>query len=302
MGAIDFPSNPTDQQVFSSGGVTYLYNASIGAWLTSYVSTPLYTSANTQVLYNDDGQSKGNTGLVFDRRANTLIVNNLVAAGSNVASVINSAFGRANTALQNTSGTFAGDLSLTGNVGIGQAATAMKLDVNGLIHLNYYSGTGAGTWYDGQNYTNRFFLGCEPTGNTFRLWDGSASANRLLVDSSGNVVIGASSTSYKLQVNGSFAATSITETSSITYKENVESLESTDLLYYLRPVVYDRKGSKKDTKEPGLIAEEVYQFLPELVSLNAEGKPDGIHYSKLTVYLLNEIKNLKLEVERLKSK
>jgi hypothetical protein len=115
MGAIDFPSNPTDGQTYSSGGVNYIYNASIGAWLTSYVSTPLYTSANTQVLYNDDGQSKGNTGLVFDRRANTLIVNNLVAAGSNVASVINSAFGRANTALQNTSGTLAGNLSVTGS-------------------------------------------------------------------------------------------------------------------------------------------------------------------------------------------
>jgi hypothetical protein len=123
MGAIDFPSNPTDQQVFSSGGVNYIYNASIGAWLTSYVSTPLYTSANTQVLYNDDGQSVGNTGLVFNRRANTLIVNNLVAAGSNVADVlrtsyntVNSAFGRANTALQNTSGTFSGNLATTGNI------------------------------------------------------------------------------------------------------------------------------------------------------------------------------------------
>ncbi len=129
MGAIDFPSNPTDQQVFSSGGVNYIYNASIGAWLTSYVSTPLYTSANTQVLYNDDGQSKGNTGLVFDRRANTLIVNNLVAAGSNVASVINSAFGKANTSLQNTSGTFAGSLSVTANVGIGVSSPAYRIHV-----------------------------------------------------------------------------------------------------------------------------------------------------------------------------
>ncbi len=101
--------------------------------------------------------------------------------------VANAAFAKANTALQNTSGTFAGDLSLTGNVGVGQAATAMRLDVNGLVHLNYSSGTGAGIWYDGQNSTNRFFIGCEPSGNTIRVWDASAGANRLHIDVNGHL-------------------------------------------------------------------------------------------------------------------
>lgn len=43
----------------------------------------------------------------------------------------NAAFGKANTALQNTSGTFAGDLTLTGSVGIGTSTLTDKLTVAG---------------------------------------------------------------------------------------------------------------------------------------------------------------------------
>ncbi len=208
MGAIDFPSNPTDQQVFSSGGVTYIYNASIGAWLTSYVSTPLYTSANTQVLYNDDGQSKGNTGLVFDRRANTLIVNNLVAAGSNIASVINSAFGRANTALQNTDGVvFNGSLKTTGYLGVNQINPQKMLHVGTGGNSNAYVGD-VYIYDDGQAHVH--------STNTRALYINSAAALKLNAEVAGNidmvvgggsVSIGTTSVVSKLSVVGSIAIT-----------------------------------------------------------------------------------------------
>lgn len=268
MASLDFPSNPVDQQQYSLNGIVYIYNASIGAWLTVLSSKVTDTSSNTQVLFNDAGFSNGSFGLVFNKTANTLTSNTIVT---------------------------------TGKIGIGTSTPNFPLDINGIAHIYYYSGTGAGIWYDGENYTNRFFLGCEPSGNTFRLWDGSASANRLLVDASGNVSIGQSSTTYKLQVNGSFAASSITETSSIVFKENIEDLQlSTDLIHLFRPVTYDKIGEGKPSKEIGLIAEDVFKFAPELVSLDGEGNPHGIFYTRLAVYLLKVIEELKTEVEELK--
>jgi hypothetical protein len=88
--------------------------------------------------------------------------------------------------------------------------------------------------------------------------------------------------------------TTIVETSSIAYKENVNPIiGALDAIMQLAGVTYDRKdGSSKN--EAGLIKEEVEKVLPNLV------KDDGIHYTKLTAYLIEAIKTLKEEVTDLK--
>jgi Chaperone of endosialidase len=95
------------------------------------------------------------------------------------------------------------------------------------------------------------------------------------------------------------SCTSFTETSSITFKENVVPLENPlESVIKLVGVKYDRKdGSQKN--EPGLIAEDVYKIIPELVQLK-DGKPFGIHYTKLTAYLVECIKTLQTEIDELK--
>lgn len=52
--------------------------------------------------------------------------------------------------------------------------------------------------------------------------------------------------------------------------------------------------------EPGLIAEEVFEVLPELVTVDEEGNPSGVKYSKLSIYLLEGFKYLFEEIEKLK--
>lgn len=183
MASLDFPSNPSDQQTYTLNGITYQYNAAIGAWLTVVVgSQPVTLAANTQVLYSNNGLISGSNGLVFNNSANTLYANAIIANSINVitdmrvtgnlrigtgtvtitnnsisaASIVvggsaipsgdsanlafatanasfntsNASFGKANTALQNTSGTFAGNLSVSGNVGISTSSSNYKLDVN----------------------------------------------------------------------------------------------------------------------------------------------------------------------------
>jgi hypothetical protein len=99
---------------------------------------------------------------------------------------------------------------------------------------------------------------------------------------------------------GSLTATTIIETSSIALKENVNPiLHALESILQLNGVTYDRKdGSRK--MEAGLIAEEVFEILPNIVTKDQEGKVDGITYTKLTAYLIEAIKELKSEIDVLK--
>jgi hypothetical protein len=102
-------------------------------------------------------------------------------------------------------------------------------------------------------------------------------------------------------ISGQMTATSIVETSSIVFKENVNPITNAlDMVMQLAGVTYDRKDNKEH--EAGLIAEDVYKILPDLVSLDADGKPHGIKYTKLGAYLLESIKTLKEEINSLKNK
>ena len=90
-----------------------------------------------------------------------------------------------------------------------------------------------------------------------------------------------------MYIGGSFTAQSITETSSIALKENVQ----------LAGVIYDRKDGSS-TSEPGLIAEDVKKVIPELVTENSE----SVYYTKIGAYLIEAIKTLKEEIDIVKKK
>jgi hypothetical protein len=92
----------------------------------------------------------------------------------------------------------------------------------------------------------------------------------------------------------------LTESSSIVLKENVNPITNAlDAVMQLVGVTYDRKnGSSKN--EAGLIAEDVDKILPNLVSHKEDGSAEGIHYTKLTAYLIEAIKSLKAEINELK--
>jgi hypothetical protein len=97
-------------------------------------------------------------------------------------------------------------------------------------------------------------------------------------------------------ISGQMTATTIVETSSIAFKENINPIENAlNLIMQLDGVTYDRKDNREH--EAGLIAEKVYTVAPDLVSLDANGKPYGIKYTKLGAYLLEAIKEINLKLE-----
>jgi hypothetical protein len=102
-----------------------------------------------------------------------------------------------------------------------------------------------------------------------------------------------------LTVTSDFQAATITETSSIALKENVQPISNAlDKILKLEGVHYTRKATGK--YETGLIAEEVEKIAPELVDSNGEFK--SIQYTRITAYLIECVKNLQKEIKVLQEK
>jgi hypothetical protein len=92
----------------------------------------------------------------------------------------------------------------------------------------------------------------------------------------------------------------LTESSSITLKENIEPITGAlASILQLDGKIYDRIDNF-EKNEPGLIAEQVFKVLPNLVHLDEEGKPVGVKYTKTVAYLVESIKELYEEIRKLK--
>jgi hypothetical protein len=92
----------------------------------------------------------------------------------------------------------------------------------------------------------------------------------------------------------------LVEASTIILKENINPIENAlNKISNLNGVLYNRKGYSD--VEAGLIAEDVAEVLPEVVSFDESGNPHGIKYTKLTAYLIEAVKSLKAEILELKN-
>jgi Chaperone of endosialidase len=203
--------------------------------------------------------------------------------------------GSSNALRFGTNNTEAGRFDASQNFLIGYTSNSSlagqtpKLNVNGYAGISglRLSGADPGNTIYQSNSSNMSIV----IGGAYQLGFGVSGSNtNFYINSSGNCV-----TSGSLTVG-----TTITENSSITLKENVQPISNAlDSILKLAGVTYDRRdGSNKD--EPGLIAEEVYKIIPNLVSKNEKGEPFGIQYTKLTAYLIESIKELNAEITKLK--
>jgi hypothetical protein len=87
----------------------------------------------------------------------------------------------------------------------------------------------------------------------------------------------------------------LVETSAHRYKDNVKELTNQlDKINQLKPVEFVWKTSRKP--DIGLIAEEVAEIYPEVVSRDEEGKITGISYSKMVAALIKAIQEQQQQI------
>lgn len=213
--------------------------------------------------------------------------------------------------------TFAGGVAVNKNITVGSAGQTGKLrfqgSTSGAVTFQAAATTTSGTYtWPAADGTSGFAL----TTNASGVLSWSSVGATISDDTSTNstyypafvTATSGSATTVKVSSSkftfnpstGLLTVTALTESSSIALKENVNPITGAlDAILNLVGVTYDRRdGSSK--AEAGLIAEEVNKIIPNIVSKNASGDPEGIHYSKLTAYLVEAIKSLKEEINELK--
>jgi hypothetical protein len=135
----------------------------------------------------------------------------------------------------------------------------------------------------------------------------TAGVERLRIDNTGNIGIGTTAPTAKLQVNGDIIANSIAGSSDIRFKKNIKTIENAlDKVNALRGVYFnwDQKAfpSKEfsDKTEIGFIAQEVEKVLPEVVTKDqtTEGYR-SVKYDKVVALLVEAIKEQQKQIDSL---
>ena len=191
-----------------------------------------------------------------------------------------------------------------GNVGIGTTAPSRLLHVNGGSDYNARftsASTRSGIVIDKPGTTSIMGSALVLADETFKL--GTASYYHVIMYQGGaTYLLHQGSTKIQTTATGVTVTGTLTETSSITLKENVETYTpSLDIINKIRPVKYNRKENKKK-KEIGLIAEELAELFPELVERDEKGNPSSVNYSRAVTVLLGGFKELYKEVQELKKR
>jgi hypothetical protein len=191
-------------------------------------------------------------------------------------------------------GTLSGPLHMTSELAFRDGAGSFSNIIRSAAYPSEGYPDGSNYWLEYRAKGGHHFVlntdggvGSGPNGmDDFIVWQGDIDGDRLLeLSNDGN-----------LTIRGTF-----TEQSSLRYKENIINLESiTEKVDKLRPVRYNKIGNT--ATEIGLIAEEVAEVFPEFVNYNAKGQVESLNYTRLSVVLLQTVKELSDKINKLETK
>ena len=198
-----------------------------------------------------------------------------------------------------------------GNVGIGNTSPTATLAIGTGIGTFDGISLGAAANRDirvGQGSVNNVILGWKynaTAGSAYAILETFAGSNPLYLQSSGgNVGIGGTTATYKLYVTGAIYATGdIIAYSDARAKENVVTLDNAlDKVTNLRGVYYTRKDDETKKKNVGVIAQEVLDVVPELVSYSEQSDEYAVKYQNITALLIEAIKEQQTTIQQLQAR
>ena len=305
---------------FATSG-TYALSSSEATTATNVFVLPKNTDGSTHFVLFSQGVSgsfraNSDSGLSYVPSTNTLTATKFIGAlegnatTADTASVVlgtilsasfalTASHAESQSVVNITSGSFAasGDGPFTGSFSSSRASTLS----GSFTGASTGSFTGSGAGLVGV-VTSSFAITASHALNSGGGGSGAGfpfSGSRADVTASLNVTGGIANFTASMVVDGALSATSITETSALKYKENINEITSSDIIYNLRPVTFDWK--KDGSHDVGLIAEEVGDHMTELVSKDKEGNVEGVKYSKLTSLLIKAVQDQQKQIDELKS-
>jgi hypothetical protein len=201
-----------------------------------------------------------------------------------------------NNRLHTYAATMNQNVKTTDNVTFNQITTTNDLYMNG---WRLYGDSKAIMQYDD------LWLRINP-GNQF---SSGIYCNTGILRTDGEFQVGASGASFRITssgvgtIAGAFTVGGIlTENSSLRYKYNVKPLGSgLDIINKLQGVSYIKNKDVTKSTEIGLIAEDVWKIVPDVVKVDGEGRPDSISYGRLVPILIEAVKELSKEIKELKN-
>lgn len=269
----------------------------VAALLLNSTGTQNTAIGTSTLVFN---QSDGNTAVgAFALENNTMGANNTASGFSALASNTEGVYNVANgylALLNNINGagnTANGAYALSSNTtGLGNTANggdALENNTIGIENTAIGSGALENNTVGNFNIAVGIDAGSALTTASNVICIGAPGAN---VDNScyiGNIFGATSSNGVAVLVNSNGRLGTLT--SSRRFKEKIKPMdEVSEELYALKPVTfhYKKEIDPADTRQLGLVAEEVEKVNPDLIVRDKEGKPYSVRYEQVNAMLLNE--------------
>jgi Chaperone of endosialidase len=294
-----------------------------GGTLPSAGTPSIALRSSDNVVYHQSGSA--NNIVLLDSSQNTMYS---VASTAHIFAISNSEQMRLTS-----TGFGLGTTTMTRNFNIGGSNAAVGMNMNN-------------TGTSGRSYSIFSTNSSASAVGALGFYDDTAGAYRMVIDSSGNLLVGATTSSGtpRLYVKGS--STSATDlgfffvnsagstllaaynngalyadnmksgagtnavkfststgqitydTSSARYKDNIrDSIYGLSHVMQMRSTQFEYKDDKRS--DVGLIAEELYPIIPELVGKNKDGEPDSVSYDRMVSVLVKAIQEQQAIIQTL---
>ena len=146
-------------------------------------------------------------------------------------------------------------------------------------------------------------IGMYDSGGNGGNWQASAGWHFYYHQVNGCLAVGSSTTSssYSLYVTGSIYSTAdVIAYSDKRAKENIVTVDSAiEKVNKLRGVYYTPKEGEDKSRKVGVIAQEILEVLPEVVTHDKENDRYGVDYGKITGLLIEAIKDQQKQIDKL---